>query len=38
MKMLFEFLKGKSMVLFVKTVFGELDPAQKLIVYFKERT
>jgi hypothetical protein len=34
--MLFEYLEGKSMVLFVKTMFGGLDATQKLIVYFKE--
>jgi hypothetical protein len=42
MKMFFEYLRGKlcgkSMVLFVKMVFGGLDPTQKFIVYFKERT
>jgi hypothetical protein len=42
MEMLFEYLKGKlkgkSTVLFAKTVSGGLDPTQKLIVYSKERT
>jgi hypothetical protein len=37
MKMLFEYLKGKSMVLFVKMMFAGLQPTQKLTDYFKER-